>query len=132
MARAEFDAPPTEGAGALEERARAVRAYPKRSRPLSIAASTLCRIKLSASTPWPVYIARKTAARPYSAGSPPPSRNCQRIASGNVRNWPFCGARACAPRLPTGYEAVAARVVAAVEKRVKDETDVREGRWPSR
>ena len=53
VARAEFDAQPTEGAGALEERARAVRAYPKRSRPLSIAASTLCRIKLSASTPWP-------------------------------------------------------------------------------
>ena len=31
---------------------------------------------------------------------------------------PFCGACACAPRLPADYEAVAARVVAAVEKRV--------------
>ena len=31
---------------------------------------------------------------------------------------PFCGACACAPRLPAEYEAVAARVVAAVEKRV--------------
>ena len=32
---------------------------------------------------------------------------------------PFCGACACAPRLPAEYEAVAARVVAAVEKRVE-------------
>ena len=31
---------------------------------------------------------------------------------------PFCGACACAPRLPAEYEAVAARVVAAVETRV--------------